>query len=101
MSYSQDCSNLCWYTILVKVIPYGMKYWRELYLVDSLFLLYSQDWRILIWRTYLEWTLIHKHMRTYASIAGSLIQLPIRQIKFSANISCHTVHVLLRELGFS
>ena len=36
--------------------------------MDSLFLLFSQVWRILIWQTDLEWKLIHKHVRMYASI---------------------------------
>ena len=44
-------------------------YWRELYLADSLFLLFPQDWQIFIWRTDLEWTLTHKHMHAYASLA--------------------------------
>ena len=56
------------YTVADK-IPYGMKYWRELYLVDSLFLLFFPEfWQILVWRTDLKWKFIHKHMHAYASI---------------------------------
>ena len=38
----------------------SMKYWWKLYLAESLFLLFPQEWWILIWWTGLEWKLIHK-----------------------------------------
>ena len=55
---------------------------------------FSQDWQV-IWRTDLDqalhtWTCTH-HWQNL--IGGSLIHPPIHEIKFSANISCHTVYV--------
>ena len=41
-------------------IPYGMKYWRELYLAVALFLGFPQVWRILIWRRP-----VYKRVRAY------------------------------------
>ena len=81
-------------------IPYGMKYLRKQERIIPFyhallagvifggFAIFSQDWRILIWRTDLEWTLIHKHVCAYASLAEFKLAVLsyIHQIKFSANI---------------
>ena len=65
---------------------------------------YFWDWRIIIRRTNLEWTLymnIHNttvtHWRNFF-----LMHPPIRQINFSANISCHTVscHYYVSQIQF-
>ena len=55
-------------------IPYGMKYWRELYLADALFLGVFQVRRILLWRS-LSRADADKRVRRYASIRAEAVSL--------------------------
>ena len=76
--------------IIMMTPPYIV--WHEI-LVGVIFgEFFSQDWRIIIWRTNLDRAL-HALAYTLAefNFDGSFIQLPIRQINFSTNISCCTV----------
>ena len=73
-------------------IPVYIPVWHEI-LAGAIFSIFSEDWRIIIiWRTNLEW-LLHEHTIILVGIQFGcfLMHPPIRQINFSANISCHTV----------
>ena len=77
--------------ILCIEILYGMKYWWGLYLADSLFFAFPPR---LANFNLAESQHVHSKLVKF-KFGSSLVQPPIRQIKFSVNISCHTVYMVI------